>query len=254
MGTIYEHLSKIETRQERIVINCLDDFFDVIKKFGSNGNYIYRGVNSKDTIYPKIIRKNECDARKEFEMLEEFENYSNLYESVDDCWELVSLAQHNGLATRLIDFTFNINVAFFFSLYYQKNSNETYEVFVEDQHKYSTVEKSKIKVDYKIADKGSYTSQFKREVLHPSFSNSVILTPKFFTEKVLLQQGLFLMPICLTKKYVDEMFQRMPFVIVIEEKARDEILNYLRNIGFDVFRLMPGIENVCNAINKKFDL
>jgi len=254
MPTIYQHLSNKKLDQRIIHISNMDYFFNVLKEFVNNDQFIYRGINSKAKIYPKIIRNNENDSKKEFDILDEFENYFALYETAYNCWDFISLAQHNGISTRLIDFTSNIYVAFFFSLWNRKGEEESYEIYVADKNNYSSVNKAKMKPIVKNTKGDSFVSCFKSEIQSSYYSNSVLLTPKFSNNKIFVQQGLFLVPIVLTKHSVDELFQGMPFVIIVEEKVRCEILDYLNSVGFNEYRLMPGIENICKAINEKYGL
>lgn len=96
-------------------------------------NYIFRGFSNDDEILPSVVRKCKqnggetlADIRKyESNVLEKFSRYSiqylPYYEKMID-W--LAAAQHYGLPTRLIDWTYNLDVGLFFSIGKPNNENK----------------------------------------------------------------------------------------------------------------------------------
>ena len=101
------------------------DADDVIKKLmelAKNKKLVFRGYGKQIELYPSIIR--ERDLRNyEIELLIAFEKYGMHYFSVNNAIDFMSYAQHFGLPTRLVDFTYNPFTALFFSLFMPKSSN-----------------------------------------------------------------------------------------------------------------------------------
>lgn len=107
---------------------CVDSFEKLIGKFLSYGpEFIYRGVTNAEAykLIPKIGRATIAqdwagDASVEQWMLSQFRLRARpyLHDSLvpTNKWDLVALAQHHGLPTRLLDWTQNPLAATFFAV------------------------------------------------------------------------------------------------------------------------------------------
>lgn len=71
------------------------------------------------------------------------------------------------------------------------------------------------------------------------------------SQRIVMQQGLFMFPYTLTKSEHIEIVQNNTRIIKIHKDIRDELLEYLNTIGINAFRLMPDLQNVCYAIKRK---
>lgn len=67
-----------------------------------------------------------------------------------------------------------------------------------------------------------------------------------------MQQGLFMFPYSLDQEKHKEILTRNTNLIKIHKDARNELLEYLDTIGLNSFRLMPDLQNVCDAIKRKY--
>lgn len=76
-----------------------------LTKLAENGRYIFRGYSHQSQLLPSIVRKNLID--QEAALLFEFERSANQYLNTSNPVDFMSYAQHYGLATRLLDFTYN---------------------------------------------------------------------------------------------------------------------------------------------------
>ncbi|MFZ1939836.1 MAG: FRG domain-containing protein [Terracidiphilus sp.] len=88
-----------------------------------DSSYIFRGVtDASHKLRPKIGRDLECrfhyTKSREKDLYERFRQYSALFGAgrTHDQWEDIAIAQHHGLPTRLLDWTFNPLVAAWFAL------------------------------------------------------------------------------------------------------------------------------------------
>lgn len=224
-----------------------------------NPNHIYRGYNRDEEIYPSIIHGQDR-SRLEGAFLREFERYGLAYFSASGAMEFLSTAQHYGLPTRLLDFTFNPFVAMFFSLY---------NVKAESDDPYYKIIYCDIR-DCCSFDEVSFTSEGEKaseneHAPHRSYTNELlarfkslrdvdrlcIVNPALNNQRIMMQQGLFLVPTTLDKARHRELIERYTSKIMIHKSIRHEALRYLDVLGFNAFRLMPDLASVRHAIKNR---
>jgi hypothetical protein len=103
--------------------NKSDELINYLNQLLKEKKYAYRGLCIEKELLPKIIR--DKDYRdKEINLLAEFEKYGGQYYSANNPLDFVSYAEHYGLPTRLLDYTYNPLIALYFSLFDSKNDNE----------------------------------------------------------------------------------------------------------------------------------
>ena len=252
MGTIYSHLDKVKIKQKKIIISNLNDFLNISSKMCKSSNFIFRGVSSTNQIYPKLIRKEDLSLY-EFDILSAFEKYYSLYEKADTYLDFLSLAQHYGLYTRLIDFSSNFLIAAFFALMNNNSDKSSCKIYVGDKQQYLNNDRNSLLNNLAIKNsKESFTEQFKNNMISLINHNAILIEPKYSNYRMFMQQGLFILPINICKQNIKRIFSEMPFLIIIKQEARKSIIDYLSKSGFTEYKLMPGLENVCNYINLSF--
>lgn len=89
-----------------------------------NGRYVFRGYNKQDELLPALIRDKTSYVDVEKKLLEDFERYGSHYFHATSPIDFISYAQHFGLPTRLLDFTYNPFIALSFALHWQKSNGE----------------------------------------------------------------------------------------------------------------------------------
>ena len=110
---------------------------DVIARLNElvrKGRYVFRGYGKQDELYPNIIRGKTSYESIEAKLLEDFEKYGSSYFHASTPIDFMSYAQHFGIPTRLLDFTYNPFIALSFALYSPK-SNGNY-IVPEDKNYY----------------------------------------------------------------------------------------------------------------------
>lgn len=109
---------------EEKIFDRADGVIAELSRLAMNKKLVYRGYSQQSELLPKIIRYKNL-SKFEINFLDEFEKYGLQYFNVNSAIDFMSYAQHFGLPTRLLDFTYNPFTALYFSLYAPKINNYT---------------------------------------------------------------------------------------------------------------------------------
>lgn len=110
---------------ERQVFDNAEALIGFLTKLTKRGEYVFRGYSTQDQMVPNLLRNNV--ARLELELLSKLEKYGAQYISPNNSIDFLADAQHYGLSTRLLDFTYNPFVALYFALFKNKPNNATFD-------------------------------------------------------------------------------------------------------------------------------
>ena len=255
---------KNQLEQKIITIDSVEDFFH---QFIGNldSEYIYRGFSKIDQLLPGLLRTGQYKdiGDKEIKMLEEFEKSFGLYEKVNNYFEMIALAQHFGLKTRLIDFTSNPLVALFFSLY-----NKAQDYFIVQ------IDKAMLKEEKELINESNliFFSEEDNELSSFNLKNLTINTTylnQYFNQileekkfvfldlphnnyRRFIQQGSFIIPTTLNKDDIFNFYINNAKFYKIDSTIRDQLLKILNNFGFNEIRLMNGLDKMCSSINRSY--
>ena len=108
-------------RKNNVEIKDKETLIRTLISLANDKNNVFRGYSIQDQLNPLLIRNKVVDL--ENELLNEFEKYASQYINATNPIDFLSYAQHFGLSTRLLDFTYNPFVALYFSMYRAKPNN-----------------------------------------------------------------------------------------------------------------------------------
>lgn len=105
-----------------IVINTAEEVKNLIEEVKSG--LVYRGYVNNDQLIPTISRYGLEDL--EHQMLKEFINLPVIQKkvSLDTLSQVIELAQHYGIPTRFLDWSYDIKVALYFALEWHKENDD----------------------------------------------------------------------------------------------------------------------------------
>jgi len=277
-----------------------DDLIQDLTSLARQGNYVFRGYSKQDQLLPNLIRERDLSANEKI-YLHEFEKYGSHYFVASNYLDFLSYAQHYGLPTRLLDFTYNPFVALSFALYAKKGV--TYREPEDRDYYYILLCNKNVNIlirglptflgmnfghyeaesisqrcndsicafDQNMNDPNTLLfEQYLSALLLCDYQNNTsfddyrqMMTQKIMNkrlcfidtnqsnQRIIMQQGLFLLPYTIKPLELIAQIQNNSQVIKVNKSLRGELLEYLDTLGFNTFRLMPDLPNVCAAITQR---
>lgn len=212
-------------------ISSLSSYHNLVNK---NTCPLYRGVsNSKYKLIPRIGRHWKLSVKLlkgiEILMLDQFKNdsYRHLEKTPNTEIELLSIAQHYGAATRLLDWTKNALVALYFACRENKKRNGAV-YFSLAPHKLDT--------------------KYNNDPF--SVSGTMYIDPLISTERIANQKGMFTITSDPTREINDNVFLK----VIIKASSKDIILSSLNSYGINEASLFPGLEGAARESNYLYKL
>lgn len=255
-------------------------------------NWVFRGQSSskwslQTTLERSAIASN-CDIRDiprvEKRIIEKFQRsafqYVDKTPQINDTFEWISLLQHHGGPTRLLDFTYSYYVALFFST---ENALQESAVYCLNKHliyeKGLETEKWRgLSEDGKFGTREYCNNVLNKQVLSPLV---MLIEPYNMHERLSRQQGLFAVPfeghqgfeynLSLTftkdrkslpeskkllgyRNMLDLLNQECALLkLVIPQKYHNRIRRELRLMNITSETLFPGIDGFARSLNSEFE-
>ena len=251
-------------------IDSLEEYIDIV--FSHEGDIIYRGVSDKEyALIPGIGRKlkggwdREHTIIFESEMLSEFSEKVASIENCNNYTELVVLAQHYGLPTRLLDWTWNPLVSLYFSI--KGSPDKDAAVYIAN---IENITRALASFDYStivyqggspMAKKLNESEEFSKltiaesaykyfESIQDGFNGIkfIAMTPKAKTQRVISQDSIFIIHVNPFIPFDEHILEK----IIIKKELKKPFTYLLNKLGFHDFSMFPGCDGLCSYLKNKY--
>jgi hypothetical protein len=212
-----------------LIIADIDKLFGIFIEFET---HIHRGVSDINyKLIPKIGRYSSVLDKIEYRILNIFKDMSlqHLIKIPKNDWEWIALAQHHGLATRLLDWTHNPFVATYFAV---ENLSAI------DGAIYS----------FQIGEAAE--NIFNEENTDPFKITSVgVYHPAHISTRITVQAGIFTIHPTPTQPFEHSSITK----IIIPASLKRKLKSYLHSIGIHHFSLFPDLDGLSKYLNYYHD-
>lgn len=276
-----------------IIVTDWTDLFKINQKFLSQ--FVFRGQSNQEWKLETSLRRMvdayhnntyELDKPLEYEvnMLKDFKwrypSYQlnqNMVPRQNDDIEWLSLMQHYGAKTRLLDFSYSLYVALYMALYGDFGKDVAVWAIninmLQQQHFKNFHEKSgKIPSEEELND-AIYNDALLALQKGSTENQIYIINPKICNERISRQQGVFLMPSTITKKFDEILKEYVPneppisvnkehiedisksmdigvIKFIIPNNMRYTLSAALRQMNINAETMFPGLEGLARSVNK----
>jgi hypothetical protein len=187
----------------------------------------------------------------------EFHRYSEYIPEDSEMLEWLTLMQHHGAPTRLLDWTYSFYIALFFAI---ENAceDQTCAIWAVNQDRCWNMVVKQLPVDLRReSDKGFKDPEAQCKLLE-GFHEPVIcpLNPFRLNTRLAVQQGTFLIPMDLTRPFQD-IFDasiaadpdcRDKIEVVCSKKLITDALSELQKMNITALSLFPGIDGFARSL------
>jgi hypothetical protein len=220
-------------------VSSFKEYQDIILNIPIDNLTLYRGQSLDRPLLPKIARYEIKDvAQTERDMLEDFKRRS--VHLIDyrpgNSWDWLALAQHHGMATRLLDWTENPLIALWFSMALKTETKDS---------DYSVV------WGFDVPNEDIVTSPEEMEKLADGITK--VFKPNHITKRISSQFGWFtihtsnrdkkFLPFEDYEDYSDRLFK-----ITVKSSCFSECKKWLHNFGINSASMYPDIDGLAKHV------
>ena len=279
-------------------MECLQNFNTASDLFSwliepKNRMYYFRGISSKEQVYPSIMRTKDKDLSfAENKILNDFIRFgSSLIGNINNAFDCVAYAQHFGLPTRLVDWSRNPLIALFFSLYYSKQSQSEPKILLLPNHNTMPIseplylqtwgslqlnDENPVRSYIKFIDQvknGKFADICIASILYHEniegeaaelCSNKIKESDKkkfmimvnsgYSNPRILAQDGLFYFPRKLNRSDIDDEYVSSGVkYISVPVEWKSTLLNMLDLVGVSKYKLFFDLQNICSFIVEQIE-
>jgi hypothetical protein len=242
-----------ETGMKKITVSHLSSFLSHVtdEKESYKADFIFRGQQTDEPLRPRLARIAQRGKLLNLEKLiyEEFRRTSCAHADIDPKakWDILSLAQHHGLPTRLLDWTYSALAAMWFAVEKkpQKNKGKLEDAVV---FLLKTEPKDFINED-------SCESPF-------NSPNTGIYRPKVITQRIAAQEGLFTVhQVKLDGKGKSEdlvaldddtHFRDRLLKFIVPTRTFEGFREQLNGCGVNRYSLFPDLDGLCGHLQWRY--
>jgi hypothetical protein len=235
-----------------------------IARFRSN--YVYRGgVGSAPRLLPGLIAFGKKPYETEGHLLRNFKKYADRAGSPhQSLWNWLALAQHHGLPTRLLDWTYSPYVALHFATQDIETAAQNSYIFCIDYHRTNRSLPSKLKKILK--EEGSYVftadmldkaARSLREFDQLSKEEFVLFfEPPTLDDRILNQYALFSLMSRPTGNLTQWLAKRKNAAVnlVIPASLKREVRDKLDQVNITERTMSPGLDGLCQWLKRYYSV
>ncbi len=232
----------IEVKRLSAFVEYVEQEKKAEERKGNKADFIFRGQQSDAPLLPRLARKvpQSRFANIERLMFKEFQRTSHALMDRDlvSDWDFLSVAQHHGLPTRLLDWTYSALAGLWFAV-------EKPPADDDGGLRPGVVWLLKTRVD-DFVDEDGHTSPFSNALTR-------IYRPRVITRRIAAQGGLFTVHMVPKDKGLLALEKNAHFAgrlvkFVIPGPAFDNIRKHLHGCGVNRFSLFPDLDGLSDHL------